>query len=75
MPSVVLKLTGEGFAEVPQHTPRVRTSAPPSEDIVPPEVKEFAVMLVTAVVVRAGGTLEISFLQPVINAKNKNAKK
>ena len=37
-------------------------------------MKEFAVILVTAVVVRAGGKLVISFVLPIKKAKSNNAK-
>ena len=42
-----------GFAVVPQQTPRAVTAKPPSEVIFPPEVAEFIVIAVAAVVVIA----------------------
>ena len=43
-----------GLADVPQHTPRSLTAAPPSEVTSPPETADVLVMPVTSVVLTTG---------------------
>ena len=54
VPSVVWLPFTVGFCEVLQHTPLAVTLAPPSEDILPPQVAEMVVMLLTVLVVTVG---------------------
>ena len=56
VPSVVFDPVIVGFADVPQHTPLAVIADPPSDVILPPEVKDDDVIADAAVVVRTGAT-------------------